>query len=132
MPQATDLVIKNGAGTPVDKTFTLMAPAAGDNSVATWALKEGTISSVFPKITALARKTTNQSRTLQVKLRLPSSYTDTVTGLTKVASAFEFNGSISVPDDFPENLKPDAVAFTANLLNHALIKAMMRDAVPAT
>lgn len=132
MPQATDLVIKNGAGTPVDKTFTLMAPAAGDNSVATWALKEGTISSVFPKITALARKTTNQSRTLQVKLRLPSSYTDTVTGLTKVASAFEFNGSISVPDDFPENLKPDAVAFVSNLVNHALIKAMMRDAVPAT
>lgn len=32
MPQATDLVIKNGAGTPVDKTFTLMAPAAGDDA----------------------------------------------------------------------------------------------------
>lgn len=54
MPQATDLVINNGAGTPVAKTFTLMAPAAGDNSLASWALKEGTISSVFPKITALA------------------------------------------------------------------------------
>ena len=132
MPQATDLVINNGASTPVAKTFTLMAPAAGDNSLATWKLKEGTISSVFPLITALARQTGNQSRTAQIKLRVPSSYTDTVTGLTKVGSAFEANVSVSVPDDFPEALKSDAVAFTANLVNAALIKSMMRDASPAT
>lgn len=132
MPQAVDLVINNGAGTPVAKTFTLMAPAAGDNSLATWKLKEGTISSVFPLITALARQTGNQSRTAQIKLRVPSSYTDTVTGLTKVGSAFEANISVSVPDDFPEALKNDAVAFAANLVNATLIKSMMRDASPAT
>ena len=132
MPQATDLVINNGAGTPVAKTFALMAPAAGDNSLATWKLKEGTISSVFPQITALARQTGNQSRTAQIKLRVPSSYTDSVTGLTKVGSAFEANVSVSVPDDFPEALKNDAVAFTANLINATLIKSMMRDASPAT
>lgn len=132
MPQAVDLVINNGAGTPVAKTFILMAPAAGDNSLATWKLKEGTISSVFPLITALARQTGNQSRTAQIKLRVPSSYTDSVTGLTKVGSAFEANISVSVPDDFPEALKNDAVAFTANLINATLIKSMMRDASPAT
>lgn len=32
MPQATDLVIKNAAGT--DKTFTLITPAAGYGSLA--------------------------------------------------------------------------------------------------
>lgn len=132
MPQAIDLVINNGAGTPVAKTFSLMTPAAGDNSLAAWALKEGTISSVFPKITALARVTNNQSRIVQVKFRLPSSYTDTVTGLTKVSSAFEMNVQVSVPNDFPEALKADAVAFSANLMNNTLIKAMLRDAVPAT
>ena len=130
MPQATDLVLKNNAGT--DKTFALYTPAAGDSSLAKWMLKEGSISSVFPLITALARPTTNRSRIVQLKLRVPSSFTDSVTGLTKVASAFEFNGSVSVPDDFPETLKPDAVAFTKNLMAHALIMAMMKDAVPAT
>lgn len=132
MPQATDLVLNNGAGTPVAKTFVLKAPAAGDNSLATWKLEEGTISSVFPLITALARQTGNRSRTAQIKLRVPSSYTDTVTGLTKVGSAFEANISVSVPDDFPVALKNDAVAFAANLVNSTLIKSMMRDAYPAT
>lgn len=132
MPQAIDITINNGAGAPVAKTFALQQPSAGDNSVGEWALKEGTIRSVFPKITALARKTNNGSRVLQVKVRLPSSYTDTVTGLTKVASAFEMNATFTVPDDFPEALKNDAVAFSTNALSHALLKSMIRDAVPAT
>lgn len=132
MPQAIDLVLNNGASTPVAKTFNLLAPAAGYNSVAEWALKEGTISAVFPRVSALARITGNSSRKLVIKFKLPSSYTDTVTGLTKVGSGFEFDGSFSVPDSFPEALKNDAVAFTANLINSTLIKAMMRDALPAT
>lgn len=132
MPQAIDLVINNGAGTPVAKTFTLLAPSAGYNSLANWALKEGTISSVFPVITALARPTGNFSKKSQIKFRLPSSYTDSVTGLTKVGSAFEADISVSVPDDFPEALKNDAVAFTKNLVAHALIQSMIRDGSPAT
>jgi hypothetical protein len=95
-------------------------------------LKEGTIASVFPQITSSARSTGNQSRLVQGKLRLPSSYTDSVTGLTKVGSAFEFNFTVTVPDDFPEALKADATAFTKNLMANALIQAMIRDAVPAT
>ncbi len=133
MPQATDLVVNNGAGTPVAKTFSLISPAAGYNSVAEWALKEGVISSVFPKFTAMASDNRqNNSKKLQLKLRMPSSYTDTVTGLTAVASAFEFNANITVPNDFPEALKADAVAFVANLLSSTLVKALVRDAVPAT
>lgn len=132
MPQATDLVLNNGAGTPVAKTFSLYNPAAGDNAIAAWKLKEGTISSVFPVITALARATGNQSRMTQIKLRIPSSYTETVNGLTKVGSAYEANISVSVPDDYPEALKADAIAFTKNLVAHALIQSMIRDGLPAT
>jgi hypothetical protein len=132
MPQAIDLVLANGAGTPVNKTFTLYAPSAGDSSLALWKLQEGTISAVFPSITALARPTGNKSRKTQGKFRLPSSYMDSVTGLTKVGSAFEFDFSASVPDDFPEALKNDAVAFSKNLIAHALIQAMMRNGVAAT
>jgi hypothetical protein len=132
MPQATDLVIANGAGSPVNKTFTLLSPAAGMNSVASWALKEGVISSVFPQITCLARQTGNQSNKVQWKLRVPSSYTDTVTGLTKVGSAFEMDLSASVPFDFPEALKNDAVAFCKNLIATALAQATIRDGLPTT
>lgn len=132
MPQATDLVVKNGAATPVDKTFVLISPAAGDGGVAEWALKEGTISSVFPQFTAMARTTGNQSRQLRLKVRLPSSYNDTVTGKTNVDTAAEFNGTFSIPSSYPEALKPDFVAYCTNLVNTALVKAMIKDAYPAT
>lgn len=132
MPQAVDLVVNNGASTPVAKTFALISPAAGDGGVATWALKEGTIAAVFPSFTAMAIKTSNASRKLTLKLRLPSSYTEAATGRTMVASAAEVNISVSVPGDYPEALKADFVAFTNNIMNHGLLRNMIRDAVPAT
>lgn len=132
MPQATDLVIKNGAVTPVDKTFALITPAAGDGGIAEWALKEGTISSVFPRLTASAAKTGRGSRNLKIKFRLPSSYTDSVTGLTNVGSAAEHNSTTTIPDNFPETLKNDFVAFATNAYKTALIQAMFKDASPAT
>lgn len=130
MPQAIDLVVKNGASDPVDKTFTLISPAAGDGAVATWFLKEGSISAVFPRFTASARKG-QKSRLLTLKVSTPSSFTDAVTGLTSVSSASEMNVTFKVPDDFPESLKSDQVAFALNLMNTPLVKAMIRDAYGA-
>ena len=132
MPQAVDIVLKNGAATPVDKTFTLMSPAAGDNSYANWRLREGVISSIFPRIAISAKANNNNARKANIKLQIPSSYTAAVTGLTKVGSTFDMNVDITVPDDFPEALKSDAVAFATNLMAHALVRAIIRDAVPAT
>jgi len=132
MPQAADIVINNGAGTPVAKTFTLISPAAGDGSFANWRLKEGTISTIFPRIAIAARQNGNRARKAQIKLQIPSSYTDTVTGLTKVGSSFDLNVDVTVPDDFPEALKNDAVAFATNMMADAIVRAVVRDAVPAT
>lgn len=39
MPSAVDIIIDNGAETPVAKTFKLVAPAAGEGSYANWRLK---------------------------------------------------------------------------------------------
>lgn len=131
MPSATDLVVVNGASTPVEKTFTLVTPAAGDGGIARWALKEGPISAVFPVFTAMANQTGNASRTLKCKFRLPSSFTDAATGLTMVGPAAEFNATGSVPLSFPENLKDDYVAYATGLFHTALVKAMMRDSIGA-
>lgn len=132
MPQAQDIIINNGAQTPVAKTFTLISPAAGDGSYANWRLKEGTISTIFPRIAIAARANGNRARKANIKLQIPSSYTDSVTGLTKVGSSFDFSVDVTVPDDFPEGLKNDAVAFATNLMASAIVKAVIRDAVPAT
>ena len=129
MPQAVDIVLKNGAG--VSKTFTLMTPAAGDNSYAQWRLKEGAIPSIFPRIAMLARAG-NRARKAEIKLQVPSSYLDTVTGLTKVGSQFDLKIEVTVPDDFPEALREDTKSFAKELVANAIAQAMVRDAYPAT
>lgn len=129
MPQATNLTIKNAAD--VDKTFALLSPASGDGGIATWRLEEGDISAVFPTLTASASPT-KRGRSMKIKFYVPSSYTDSVTGLTNVGSRAEVNATVSMPNDFPVAKKADFVAFTANIMNAALIKACMSDAAPAT
>lgn len=129
MPQAQNLVIQDAAS--VEKTFELISPAAGDGGIAEWALKEGAISSVFPRITASAHKTT-RGRVLTEKFRFPSSFSDTITNLTNVGPSAEINVKVSMPADYPEAMKDNVVAFTSNAMQHALLKAMMRDAVSAT
>ena len=129
MPQAIDLTVKNAAA--VDKLFELINPASGNAGIAEWQLKEGSISSVFPRFSAMA-KTNGVGRMLQLKYRIPSSYTDSVTGLTNVGSYIEWIVTVNVPSDFPETKKADALAFGSNLLAHANVKALLRDALPAT
>lgn len=130
MPAATDLVVKNAAGT--DKTFTLLYPSAGLGSVAEWALKEGATATVYPTFQLSARKTGNRSKRVPLGVRVPASYTSVTTGLPVVSSTFEFHGVAVVPDDFPDNQKDDAVAYVKNLVGHALVVACMRNGVPAT
>lgn len=129
MPQAINLTIKNAAN--VDKTFTLLTPAPGYGTPAEWALREGATSVVYPTFSLSAQKTKNRSRKTALKVRVPAVYTSVATGLPVVASNFEFNGTISVPDDFPDNQKDDAVAYVANIVANALVKSCYRDGLPA-
>lgn len=130
MPQATNLIVKDKAG--VNKTFTLLTPAAGYGSPAEWALKEGATAAVWPTATLSAHKTGNRSRRVPVKVRIPASYTSVTTGLPVVSSSMEFNGSVSVPDDFPDDQKDNGVAYIAGVINTALVMACFRDGLPAT
>lgn len=134
MPSAIDLTINNGAGTPVAKTFSLLAPASGWGGLAEWALKEGTISSVFPRLSLSARRVTvnGGGNSATFKLQLPASYTDSVSGLTKVSKVAEAIVTVKVPDDFPEALKADFSAFLTNGVSNAVIKACLKDGIPAT
>lgn len=134
MPQAADLVINDGQGTPVARTFSLYAPASGYGGIAEWRYKNGANASVFPTITWSAERDARRSMNRgKGKLRVPQSYVDSTTGLTKAGSAMEMNLTVACPDDFPEALKADFAAFAANMLNHALFKAgVIRDATPMT
>lgn len=130
MPQATNLTIKNAANE--DKIFTLLTPASGDGSVARWALKEGTVSSVFPTITISAATTSRDSRSAHVKIHVPSFFMDGFTGKVSVDVGAEVNVKVAMPNSFPEANKPDFVAYVINALQTALVKEVIKDALPAT
>lgn len=138
MPQASNLVLKNGATTPVDKTFTLLAPAAGYGSIAEWALREGGTPNMYPRITALVRAGMSPgsgsklpTKVIQCKFRLPYGYTD-VNGVAVTTGAAEANLSFTLPDDFPDSLSADFVAFSKNFMATTVLADMLAQRAPAT
>lgn len=130
MPQANDIVIKNASS--VNKTLTLISPAAGYGSLAEWKLKEGAIVGAFPTLTLLARKTGNRSQVSQVKFSMPSSYVDTTTSRTHIGVAAQMNATFSMPDEFPESSRDDFAAYCGEIVKDAIIQASLRDGHPAT
>lgn len=136
MPQATNIVVKNGASTPVDKTFALITPAAGYGGIAEWALKEGGAEVAFPRLTFTARDISqSQRRRAQLKIRLPATYTDATTQQPALLAVAEANIEITMPHAFPESLKPDFIAFVKNVVSTTLMSGTdgaLKDAVPLT
>lgn len=130
MPQATNLVIKNASN--VDKTLTLISPAAGFGSNAMWRIKEGAIVGAFPTLTSQARKTGNKSQLTQLKFAVPCTYVDSTTGRTYVGSQAVMNCTVSVPDEFPEAMRDDFATYCGGIVKDVVIKAQIRDGVPAT
>lgn len=133
MPQAADIIVKDGSD--ANKTFSLVSPAAGDGGVAQWWLKEGNVVGAFPMLTASATPSQDRkknSRNLKVKVTVPSSYVDATTGLTIVGPRVEANLTVTVPGEYPEAKKADAVAFVCNLIGSTALRGAMRDALPLT
>lgn len=129
MPQATNITVKNASN--VDKTFTLLTPAAGDQGVAQWALKEGASMITFPQLSVVTQRKPS-SRSIRVKFFVPVISTDTITGVDSVRNRAEANLSLAIPLDFPESNKDDLVAYLTNLLSSSLMKSALRDALPLT
>lgn len=131
MPQATNIVIKDAAA--VDRTFELISPAAGDGAWANWRYKRGNFPVLFPIIAIKAyRNSASTARKVDVKLRVPAGMVDTTTGLPVVHGSWDFAGTVTVPDTFGVDQRPDVAAFAKNLFAHALLTAILQDASSAT
>lgn len=131
MPSAENFTLTKADNT-TNVVFTLVNPSSGMGSIAEWVNKVGTIAGVFLKLTTSARTTGNNSKKMQGKFNFPSSYTDSVTGLTRVGSAAQFNFDSSLPDDFPEALKADYASLCGKIVSQAIINEQIKDGTPAT
>lgn len=119
MPQATNLVIKNGAD--VDKTFTLAQPSSGANS-ALWYLREGANQGVYPKVEVSARKNAgSDGRKVHLTLQVPLAVQNS-SGATVRAAAASIEVVVTMPDLVPDSVRDDAIAYIIGLVAAPQIK----------
>lgn len=135
MPQATNLVLKDSTST--DRTFKLLAPAAGFGSVASWAYQANGAPNLYPRITNMVRAgqgsggTRLQTTVNQSKIRVPFGYLDE-NGVPYVTAFMEANISVTIPDSVPDASLGDFTAFLKNYVASALFQATLTDRAPAT
>lgn len=133
MPQAATYAVNNGAGTPVSKTFTLVAPAAGVGGTAQWELQEGAIPGAFVQSSAVLRNDPSiKGQSSVMKIKYPSSYVDSTTSLTLIGPTAEAVVTIKMPDAFPEDQKANFVAYIVNTVQVAIWKEFLRGRVAMT
>lgn len=124
MPQATDIVIKNGSA--VDKTFGLATPAGSPGVPGQWFLREGANPSVHARILISSKKlTTGAGQKLSITLSVPSPVTNGE-GVVKSAANMVFNIDAAVPDFVPDGVRDDAIAYVGNLLATNLVKQSLK------
>jgi hypothetical protein len=125
MPQATDLILKNGAG--VDKTFQLAAPAAGTQP-GVWFLREGSTPAGFPSVEISSRRTgaVGNDRRVLISLIVPVMGTNPTTGAQTRISSMPIKIDAKVPELVPDAARDDAIAYIGSAVADALIKATMK------
>lgn len=120
MPQQQNLTIADGQPTPVNRTFTAMTPGS-EGSFAKWRYKKTGFPYADPVIRYRARPSngpdSRPAQKVDYQVKVPYSTNDTTTQTAVVHNAFEFNGSFTWPDNFPEANRADAIAFVINSLS---------------
>jgi hypothetical protein len=121
------LSINNGAATPVAKSF---APerVAPDNSVFTE--RSAAVSAGFTKLAVRYSPASAKRNTNRVDVDVDLPVLSTVNGVSTVAYVGRFKGYFVVPDVMTAAERADLHAFVANGLNHATVKAVVKDLDP--
>lgn len=132
MSKQTNLVVKNGASTPVDVTFTAVTPSSGFGTLAIWQVISGAARSMYRTFTSETRVNSNGTTVVTTKLTVPSFYTDPVTGLPVALEAAEVHARVRIPKNFPVSDIDDVAAFAGNLLSTALMKEVIKTGTPVT
>lgn len=119
MAQQTNLVLNNGAATPVAKTFTPKIPYGGPNQPAVWELKEGVAPIAYPRVEIGQSRTSKGATKTYFRVTVPYVTNDAVAGPKKVAECLfdSRTGGFIVPDNVPDATRADFHAFVKNSIS---------------
>lgn len=132
MTAISNLVVKNGAASPTDVTFTAVTPSSGFGVPAFWNVVAGAARSMYRTFSVSVQRNAGGTTITKTKLVLPSYYIDPVTSLPVQLSQAEVNVDIRVPKNFPVADLDDLAAFAGNLITTALVKDVIKTGTPVT
>lgn len=132
MPQIGNVVINDGAGTPVAHTF---APVTINGPLASYADRSGGIAVGFPTITASLTSPTKTSRLYKARLRvvvpvLETLSNSTVSGILPAPTkGYDMTADMTflMPERSTLQNRKDLLAFAKNLLANALVTAVIEN-----
>lgn len=127
MTQLANIIIKNGAATPVDVTFSAYQPQSGSDS-ALWFLPGPQARNTWTRATLSVRPTNGSGKARRHKLGFNIPYFD-VNGVE--LGRIPFSGELVIPDNAPQDVIDNAAAYVANLYGNALIKDTIKTMSPA-
>lgn len=133
MPSLANITIKKNDGT-TDIIWTGVAASSGDTVPAVW--RSDTAASqqnARPTATMVAKPNGDKSaRRVTVETRFPQAYTESTTGLVKVANVLPASFNIVVPSSMPQAQIDEAVSQTVNLLASTLFRDCLKAALSAS
>lgn len=133
MSAQANLVLSNGAATPVSKTFTPYSPYGGKDRPAVWLLKEGT--SPLAHVRIEISMTRNQQGTTRVTPKVIVPYvTNDVSAGPKLVSKCIFDGAGGgwiIPENAVQSQIDDCEAYTRNLFVSQIMKDWVKSFDPA-
>jgi hypothetical protein len=132
MSAISNIVLNNGAATPVAKTFVPVQKFGGAKQPAVWKLKEGSSPLAWCRVEITETRTSRGSRRVEYKILVP--YVADVDGVPTLVSTALFDsrtGGFIIPDTAVQSQIDDLYAFAKNLAAHAVMDAWVCDQDPA-
>jgi len=133
MPGLANVTIKKNDGT-TDIVWTGIVPSSGDNVAAVWRSDTAaTQNNCKPTAQMVAKPNGDKTaKRINLEFRFPQSYTESTTGLVKVANVLPVSMSFLVPQSMPQAQIDEAVSQTANLLASTLFKDCVKQGLAAS
>lgn len=128
MANMANITVKKADGT-TDIVYTALTPSAGDSIPAVWRQEDATKPAGGRPVASLLTKWNGPktARRSEMSYTRPITYTDTTTGLTKVAHRIPVTISAVVPQEVSDAEIAEAVHQAGNLF----VSALIRDSVKA-
>lgn len=125
MTQISNIVVKNGATTPVDVTFKPYQPQSGSD-VALWYLATAETRDRWVRLTLSVRKTANKAMRHKLGFNIPYFNSEGIQ-----VGSIPFSGEMVLPDNAPLSVINDAAAYVSNIYGNTLIQDTIKTASPA-